>query len=293
MDKAWTILELIRWTTGYLKDKGIESPRTDAELLLACVLKKQRLDLYLNYDQPLTGEELAQFKAALKRRAGREPLQYITGEQEFWSLTLKTTPAALIPRPETEVLVEEALAMVNHISSPLILDLCTGTGAVALALARELPEAIIFASDISLAALSLAKENLIRNGLDGKVHLALGNGLSIFRPEANLDLITVNPPYIPTSALALLPPEIRQHEPAIALDGGKDGLDFIVEFVHAAAARLHPGRGVVCEIGADQADMVVDLVAITGCYEGTRTRKDYAGRDRVVCFTKKFDDYYQ
>ncbi|MFW5640543.1 MAG: peptide chain release factor N(5)-glutamine methyltransferase, partial [Thermodesulfobacteriota bacterium] len=210
----WTILKLLRWTTDYFKSHHIENPRASAEILLSHLLGTARIDLYVRYDQPLMESELASFKTLIKRRVRREPVAYIVGEKEFWSMGLRVTPAVLIPRPETECLVEAALHRLDRDKSKRILDAGTGSGAVALALNRERPGNTIIASDRSREALAVARGNAIRHEAAESIAFFCGDWFEAIRPAvSNVDLIISNPPYIRTADLARLEPEVRAYEP--------------------------------------------------------------------------------
>jgi release factor glutamine methyltransferase len=273
----WTVIRVLQWTAEHLRQKGVDNGRLDAELLLAETLGLDRVGLYLNYDKPLQVEELSRYREQVKRRASREPLQYILGSCEFWSLSLQVTPAVLIPRPDTEVLVEEAL---KHISkSGSLLDVGTGSGAIALALASELPESTIVGLDRSAAALQIARQNRDALGLQERVELLEGDLFDL--PEGKWQLIVSNPPYIPSGELAGLMPEVGQHEPATALDGGADGLDCYRALCRQAQSKLQPGGWLLVEVGIDQAEAVKQLFVATGLTE-VYSREDYAGVPRVV-----------
>ena len=300
--ETWTVLKIIQWTTEYLKGKGIDNPRLDSEVLLAHLLKLDRVGLYLNFDRPLSKDELSSFREIVKRRGSREPLQYITGHQEFWSLDFKVTPDALIPRPETEILVEEALKVVSGQWSvvsenrPLIiLDLCTGSGCIAISIAHELKEAIVYAVDVSEAALKVARENAEKNGVQDKVTFLKGDlyGALENRPPTTdhrpllFDLIVSNPPYIKNIDIPNIQPEVRDYEPRMAVDGGTEGLDFYKRIVADAPNHLSPHGWLMVEVGEGQADAVSKMMADTGAFEGISTVKDLAGIERVVEAHKK------
>ncbi|WP_027713750.1 peptide chain release factor N(5)-glutamine methyltransferase [Desulfuromonas sp. TF] len=277
MAETWTVLKVLQWTAGYLKEKGIEGGRLDAELLLSDALILDRVGLYLNYDRPLTTVELTFFRQQVGRRARREPLQYILGRAEFWSLPFVVNPAVLIPRPDTEILVEEALKRASVEAN--ILDVGTGSGAIAVALAHELPGAAVEGVDISPAALEVAAENARRNGVDGRVRLGEADLARL--PEGPFDLIVSNPPYIPSDELAALMPEVRDFEPRLALDGGGDGLESYRLLARHAPSRLHSGGWLLLETGAGQAPAVRELLAEAGLLD-VFSRDDYAGIPRVV-----------
>jgi release factor glutamine methyltransferase len=279
--KTWTLLELLRWTTGYLGEKGVPEPRLTAELLLAGALRLKRLDLYLQFERPLREEELAEFKARLRRRTRREPLQYIEGEASFRDLRLRVDRRVLIPRPETEVLVGEVLRWAQGRRDLRLLDVGTGSGAIALSLATEGPFAAVVATDVSLDALEVARENhrLVRPAVP--VEFRAG---SVYGPVAGerYDVIASNPPYIGSSEAAALEPEVREWEPVDALFAGHSGLDVIEALVAGAPAHLATGGLLALEIGAAQAGRVTEMVRAVRGFSEPRVRRDLAGRDRIV-----------
>ena len=233
--KSWTIKELLLVTADYLKKKDIDSPRLTSEILLAHQLDIDRVTLYLNFDQPLTEKELSGYRTLIKRRIKHEPLQYITGTQEFWSLDFVVNSQVLIPRPETELLVELAIERLkalpdlgNHL--PNIVDLGTGCGAIAISLAKEIGKTKIWATDISLAAIDIARINAEKHGVSEKIEYTQGD---LWQPlegkGATFDLIVSNPPYVSSEEYEDLPPEVRSYEPRLALDGGEGGFYFIRE----------------------------------------------------------------
>ncbi len=285
MEELWTILKLIQWTTQYFDRKGIAQPRTDAEVLLAHVLKTERIQLYLHFDQPLQPRELNAYREAVRRRGAHEPVQYITGHQEFWSLELEVTPAVLIPRPETEILVEKTLLFLDQRSTPApcILELGTGSGAVSVALAHELPALRVMATDISLAALQVARRNAQRHGVADRIRFAAMNLYGALSHERTaFDAIVSNPPYIASSDLSGLAPEIRHCEPATALDGGSEGLAVIRRIVEHGHRFLRPSGSLLIEIGLGQAGILQEELASNRCYHRTEIYTDYAGIQRVL-----------
>jgi release factor glutamine methyltransferase len=259
----------------HLAAKGVDSPRVDAEHLLAHTLGLRRIELYMQHDRPLTAEELERARSLVGRRGRREPLQYVIGEWGFRRLTLTLDPRALIPRPETETLVERALALVRGLETPRVLDVGTGSGAVALAIADEHPGARVTAIDISKEALALARENAVRTGREIElIEHDLRDGL----PPGPWDLVVSNPPYVPASDRADLAPEVRDWEPAEALFA--DGM--YQQLAGYALAELAPGGGIALEIGDDgQARSVSSTLAARG-YAEIKVTQDLAGRDRVV-----------
>ncbi|BCR06506.1 release factor glutamine methyltransferase [Desulfuromonas versatilis] len=277
MAERWTVLKILQWTAGYFRERGIEEGRRDAEIMLADLLGLDRVGLYLNYDKPLTPDEQAAFRALVGRRARREPVQYILGHTEFWSLPLQVTPAVLIPRPDTEVLVEEGLKRVS--GACRILDIGLGSGAVAIALAHELAEAQVEGIDLSAAALQVALGNAERNGVAARVDFRQAD-LASFQ-GGPYDLVVSNPPYIPEGDLAGLMPEVKDFEPRLALAGGADGLDCYRILAARVPAMLRQGGWLLVEVGIDQAESVQRLFAAAGLSE-ICCRDDYAGVPRVV-----------
>jgi release factor glutamine methyltransferase len=269
-----TVGEVLRRSTEYLERKGVDSPRPDAERLLARALEVTRIELYTQHDRPLTGSELAAARALVERRGAREPLAYILGEWGFRNLVLKTDPRALVPRPETEILVDRAIALLQGLVEPRVLDVGTGTGAIALALAQEVPGARVTALDVSGAALSLARENMVRAGLElTLVQHDLRDGL----PGGPYDLVASNPPYVGADEVDGLQPEVREFEPRVALvaEGAAEGV------ARAAVDALRPGGALVMEIHAELSDENAALLERLG-FADVRVTSDLAGRDRVV-----------
>ena len=288
-EESWTVLKLLQWTTDYFQRNNVPEPRTSAEVLLAHVLAEDRLFLYLNYDRPMETSELAAYRACIKRRLGGEPNQYITGLQEFWSLPLRVSPDVLIPRPETEVLVEAVLEFLDKADPNVdILDLGTGSGAIAIALARELPAARIVAADLSMAALRLAQENAKSNQVDEGIFFVRGDMFAaIPGGSQKFKVVVTNPPYISHTEMSELPREIRDFEPHHALEGGPDGLTAIRHIIAEAPTVLSQTGALFMEIGADQAESVSALVRESQRYESYRIVKDYSGLDRVLVAIKE------
>jgi len=291
---------LTRWSGAYLQEKGVEGGRLDAELILAHVLNLRRLDLYLQFDRPLLPRELGLFRALLKRRANREPLQHVLGTVAFRELELATDARALIPRPETEVLVGEVLGWAREASGGLCplsgglegpgdpewgltaLDIGTGTGAIALSLLREGPFARVVATDSSPVALALAAENAERMGLGENLELREGRLFDPLRPQERFHVIVSNPPYVPEGDRASLAPEVRDWDPPEALFAGPEGLDVLLPLVEGAMAFLLPGGLLALEVGDGQAGRVARAMEGTGGFGEIRIRPDLAGRERVV-----------
>lgn len=275
-ERSWTVLELIRWTTDYFKQAGIDSARLDAEVLLAQVLDMGRLDLYLAFDQNVSVDDRGRFRELVRRRAGeRVPVAYLTGVREFWSLPFAVGPGVLIPRPDTETLVRVAA----ELKPARVIEMGAGSACVAAALANELPDAVIVAVERSPEALDYARRNLDALGLAERVELVAGDGLADV--EGPFDLVVSNPPYIPTEQIASLPPEVR-HEPREALDGGPDGLDAIRRLIADLPGRLERRAWLALEVGAGQAPAVAELLNSAGA-AGVETHADLAGVERVVC----------
>jgi release factor glutamine methyltransferase len=246
--------------------------------------------LYLNGDAPIGAGHEAKFRQMLLRRSRREPAAYITGHKEFWSLDFVVTPAVLIPRSETEFLVEVALQYVRQLTSgsPVkVLDIGAGSGAVSVCLAKEQAAMEIVGVDISRVALDVARVNTRRHGVADRIRFLAGDLFAPVKPlPETFDLIVSNPPYIRTGELSILAPEIREWEPTIALDGGADGIDSYRRIIGDGHGYLTPTGSIVLEIGADMASAVVDLFARAGCYGPASVYQDYAGKDRVVAATK-------
>jgi release factor glutamine methyltransferase len=275
--ETWTVLKILTWTRDYLAGKGVENARLESEWLLSAALGLDRVGLYVNFDRPLNDGELSSFRGMVVRRARREPLQHILGSQEFIGLEFEVTAAALIPRHDTETLVEEA---VKHGKGAVsILDIGVGSGCIAVALAKLLPGTRISGVEQSEEALALAERNAAKNNVS--INLLHG---SLFEPfeGQRFDLIVSNPPYIPTGNIDSLQPEVRDFEPREALDGGLDGLDFYRAIIPLVTDHLKPGGWLLFEVGIGQAERVLELFAQSGFFSEFFTAKDPAGIDRVV-----------
>ena len=279
--ESWTILRMILWSAEYLKNKGVETGRLDAEWLLAAALGVDRLQLYLKYDRPLSSEEREAFKPLLRRRAGREPLQYIIGRTGFRELELKTDPRVLIPRPETEVLVQEVLDWASA-GAESVWDMGTGAGAVALSLAAEGTWTRVVATDVSPEALSVAADNAERYDLGGHVEFREGSLFEPLEEGERFDVIVSNPPYIAEGEKGELQPEVRDWEPSEALFAGEDGLDVIRQLVAGAPNHLVSGGLLALECGLGQAEGIAADVQATGAFGAVRIRADLTGRPRFV-----------
>ena len=278
MEETWTIGRVLTWTTSHFAEKGMESPRLDAELLIADALALTRLQLYTQHDQPLIAPELAAVRERVRRRSRREPVAYITGTRGFWSLDLQVDRRVLIPRPETELLIEKALDFLKPFRQPRIVDVGTGSGCIALTLAKERPDARVLAIDTSPDALAVAAAN--RDRLELPVTLQRGDLLQ--GVEGPFDLIVSNPPYIASAEIAGLMPDVARHEPRLALDGGPDGLVLIRPLIDQAGARLAPGGGLMIEIGHDQGPRLLEILKKDGRFEAEAVHADAAGLPRLA-----------
>ena len=260
-----TVLEAIQRSTEFLAKKGVDSPRLQTELLLAHLLQRPRMQLYLNFERALTPPEIESFRELVKRRGLREPLQHILGTTSFCGLEIAVNRHVLIPRPETELLAERGWTFLNQLSPPnpqpsTALDFGTGSGCLAIALAHHCPTAQVQAIDVSPAALALARENAARHGLAGRIEFREGDGFAAVPAETQFDLIISNPPYIPSAEIATLQPEVRDYDPGGALDGGPEGLDYYRRLAAEAGPFLKPGGRLMLEIGDGQAARVGEIL---------------------------------
>lgn len=281
-DGAWTIQKVLTWSTDFLKERNRSAtPRLDAEILLAHALSVPRLHLYTHFDKPLSVGERGPFKQFLMRRGGGEPVAYITGTKEFMGLSFAVSSAVLIPRPDTEVVVETALAELRSASAPRILDVGTGSGCIAVALAVRLHDAVVDAWDVDEGALALAAVNAASHGVS-RIAFQRQDALeaSAWTSGEAYDLIISNPPYIAVAEEPALPDSVVKFEPKGALFAAEDGLAFYRRFGDSAAARLAPGGRMVLEIGATQGPTVQALLEASGW--DVAIKKDYAKLDRVI-----------
>ena len=283
--ETWTVLKILRWTTDFLKNKGVETARLDAEVLLADLLGLSRVNLYLNFDRPLVADELAGYRERVKRRGAREPVAYIIGRKEFYSLDLKVSRDVLIPRPETELLVDEALEVVRERfpeGELALADVGTGSGAIALALASELDRARIWATDVWGPSLEQARENAERLSTSDRLEFLEGDlAAPLLALNQRFHLVLANLPYVPQAGFADMASDVRDFEPIRALAGGEDGLDLIRRLVADAPELLVSGGALILEIWPDHGKALKELGASLG-FSAVRVRKDLAGRDRVV-----------
>lgn len=289
---AERVLELSRKAAAVFQERGFENARLEAELLLAGVLRLKRLDLYLQHDRPLTEDELQRFRELVRRRLKHEPLQYVLGTAAFRTLELGTDRRALIPRPETEVLVGVVLDWARGRDGPAgaVVDIGTGTGAIALSLAAEGTFARVVATDVSAEALSLARENAARCGLDSRVEFRCGSLFGALRAEERFAAIVSNPPYVAERDRPSLAPEVREHEPALALFGGADGLAVLKDLIAGAAGYLEPGGLLAVEIGMDQGEAVLALARQGGAWRDARIATDLTGRPRFLLAERRETD---
>ena len=287
----WTIIKLLSWTESYFQSHSIDSPRLTGELLLAYSLDIKRLDLYLQHDRPLNKNELSDFKALIKKRAGNQPLAYIIGEKGFYESDFKVTKDVLIPRPDTETIVEQALKIlsIDKENRPWkILELGTGSGAIIISLAKEKPHNHYFASDFSIAALEIAKKNAEKI-IGNKIIFFCTDWFLSVKERVQFDLIISNPPYVPSNDIAKLEPEIREFEPMLALDGGKDGLNSFRVILKKAHCYLASGGMILLEIGFDQKEGLINIVNKYSQYQSIKFIKDFAGHNRVALIKKSID----
>ena len=285
-DAVWTIARLLTWTTDFFREHDIENPRLDAEVLLSAVLGKDRMYLYVHFDEPLEPAELAQFRVSVKERAARMPLAYVLGRREFMGLDFRVTHDTLIPRPDTEVLVQCAVDFLraraeNGADDLRIADVGTGTGAIALSALHYMEGTCADAVDISPAAAAVARENAEALGLLERIEIQVGDLLTPLAGRS-YDMILSNPPYIPSADIAGLMPEVRSYEPHLALDGGTDGLDIYRRLTAEAPALLKAGGGIAVEVGIGEAHDVAALMEAHPRIVRTETLKDLGGIERVV-----------
>lgn len=283
---TWTIGSALKWTEAYFKKQGLLKPRLDAEILLSHAIHKRRIDLYLQFDHPLNETELSAFKELVRRRVQHEPIQYITGHQEFWSLDFSVGPGVLVPRPETECLVEQSLkTLANDTKEKIrILDIGCGSGTVAIVLAKERPGAEIVAVDISQAALACALENAKKHGVGERIEFRRSDVYEGLRQGETFDLIVSNPPYIRTDEWEMLDREIREYEPKEALVGGEEGIDFHMKIIKGASLFFQKRGALLLEIAPQQVKPLSDYREKTKVFSTLNVIKDYSHRDRVMVF---------
>jgi release factor glutamine methyltransferase len=286
-EERWTIGRLLTWTAEFLGRKGSESPRLDAEVLLAFVLQCDRVRLYTHFDEEVGERDRGAFRDLVRRRSEGTPVAYLVGKKEFFSLPLKVTPAVLIPRPDTETVVVEFLSRWKGRDGVRCVDIGTGSGAIALACTSQHKSARFLALDISPEALAIARENAEKLGLADRVEFRQGDLLEPVAGDGPFHAILSNPPYIPSRVIPTLEPGVRDHEPHQALDGGEDGLCVVARLIEQAAPLLVPGGDLILEIGTEQEQPVRDLIAAQPELELAPTVKDAAYHPRVVRATRR------
>lgn len=287
MADVWTIRRVIQWIAQDLAARGMGSPRLDAELIVAHALGSDRMRLYLDLERPLEDGELAAIRALVARRRKFEPVAYLIGRREFFGRPFQVSPAVLIPRPDTETLVERALTILPKESEARVLDLCTGSGAIGISIAAERAGVRVDLTDLSEAAVAMARQNANALGVGDRVTAHVGDLFAAVAPGSTYALITANPPYIVDAEVPGLMADIAQHEPHLALAGGEDGLRVIREIVARAPDWLEAAGSLLVEVGAGQAPAVADLVRASLRYAGeARIHRDLAGIERVVEATR-------
>lgn len=278
----WTVRRILGWTTGYLESKGCETPRLDAEVLLGHCLNMSRVELYLSFERPLSNSERDSYRALVSRRAQREPVSLIIGRREFWSIPICVVPGVLVPRPDSETLVETALSEIPEFEHARILELGVGSGAVSIAIMKEREFASVIGVDINRLAIELSGKNALANKCLGRLTLLMADLMTAFRRGPLFEIILSNPPYIPTDSISCLAPEITRFDPVTALNGGEDGLDCIRKIVSEAPNFLAPGGRLILEIGDGQAEAVKSIIDSEQKYTSVTFHRDLTGTVRVV-----------
>jgi len=287
-EPPWTILRLLNWTKEYFAQAGLEEPRLAAEVLLAHAFGCERIELYAGFDRQPSPEQLASFRGMVQRAREHEPIAYLVGSKEFYSLKFKVTPEVLIPRPETEALVAEAGAHLQSLGrDSSVWDVCTGSGCVAVAVAKQNPAANVLATDVCDAAVRIARDNALAHGVQDRLQCRQADLLKLptdCRQLAPFDVITANPPYVAEGDQVA---RTVQHEPRLALYAGADGLDAIRPIVRDSPALLRDGGILVIEFGHTQADAVRDLLVAGGCFEEPRILRDHQGIERIAAARRR------
>jgi release factor glutamine methyltransferase len=286
----WTIQKLLNWTAERFTEKGIDSPRLSAELLLSHVLAMQRIELYTQFDKSVTRQQLDQLHDLVKRACQNEPIPYLTGKTEFYSLELSVTPDCMIPRPETELLAERAIEFLRSRSGKqFVCDLCTGCGCIAIAIAKNFPDVQIIATDISDAALKTAAKNIEKHQLNDRIRLLCGDLFDPVMPRLDVDkfdLIVCNPPYVSADEFEKLDKNVKDYEPKSALFAGADGLDIYRQISRKVDQFLKPDAALMLEIGYGQGQAVRELLEKAGCFSEITIEKDFHDNDRIVTARK-------
>jgi len=282
ISEPWTVRRVLTWVTEDFANRGLETPRLEAELLLSHVLGCNRIQLIIDRDRPLENQELSAYRALVSRRRNHEPIAYLRGEREFYGHVFEVDARVLIPRPDTETLVEVALDRTRdrHMFGRMV-DVCTGSGNVAISFAKERSTWQVLGTDVSPEAIRVASRNAVRLGVAWNTAFSTGDLLAPVRQMGPLDLVTANPPYIPSAEVDQLPADIRNHEPRLALDGGADGLDLVRRLIAEAAACLGADGVLAMEIACDQGPRVVEQMQHAG-WTDVRVAQDLGKRDRVV-----------
>ncbi|MEW6775544.1 MAG: peptide chain release factor N(5)-glutamine methyltransferase [Bdellovibrionota bacterium] len=285
--ERWTIRRVLQASADYLERQGSPTARLDAEVLLAHALSTDRVGLYVNLEQPLLESELAPYRELLRRRAAREPVAYLTGRKEFFGLSFKVARGVLIPRPDTEILVEAVLANTQECTAGVFLEVGVGSGAIALSVLKKRPRLQAVGVDVSGAALEVSRENAAALGLSDRIELRRGDLFGAVKDGEKFDLLLSNPPYIRSSGISELEPEIRDYEPREALDGGADGFSVIRVLIGEAGKYLRGGGLLAIELGEDQSEEAFALAEKAGVWENIEIRQDLAGLDRVLLARRK------
>ena len=280
--QPWTVRRVLEWTTGHLKKHGSDTPRLDAEILLAHARGCQRIQLYTQFDEPLSDAIRGTMRELVQRRAKAEPVAYLVGQREFFSLSFRVSRDVLIPRPDTETLVIEIVDAAKGAEKPKILDICTGSGCVAIAVAKNLKSAVVTGTDISPAAVVIALQNAVRNGVQDRVEILESDLFAAVPAGTKFDIIASNPPYIPTHEIDQLDAEVAKHEPRLALDGGIDGLMIIRRIIETAPNYAAKNGMLLLEFSPEQSQQLVSMLEGAGRYEQIEVRKDLGHRPRVI-----------
>lgn len=280
--EPWTVRRILDWTTAHLAKHGSDSPRLDTEVLLAHARNCERIRLYTNYEDVVTEQERALMRQLVQRRANSEPVAYLVGNREFFGLDFYVDKNVLVPRPDTETLVIELVDEAQKLSNPFILDLCTGSGCIAISSAANCHNAKFLATDISEPALAIAQKNAASNELSNQIQFLLSDCFEQIPPGTLFDIIVSNPPYIPDAEIERLEKDVRQHEPRLALSGGQDGLDFYRKIIQEAGRYLKDKGLLMLEFSPEQETDLLALFKATGIYTDVRVKADLAGRARVI-----------